>query len=387
MYAVTSSFTSLAAGKSAAWSRRLLIGTSDYSSRVLKWPSISRSWDSAVPASLTIDLSNADRTFNFFMADGTKLHASCSIDLGFAVSSEYVNMLTGTVDSVKFSGEKCTITLVDKFKQLTTRLVGNTTSPVGYTSSNYLVHDLAWYACTSHGGLSSVRSSSNVDIDYDAFGSWTAVFSTDNVRMRAQFTGQQPAEILKRIATMTQSAIWVENNRIKFARFSIAETSSATFDDAITLDASQTMDERSLVNKFYVGAAYSVSSRSYEITVNDISSESVAAYGLVERSVNESAIWYVDSASALNFAQRTVRTGKDIKPQLQFTTPLKYVFVTIGDTITVTDSHLQISDTYRVMKESTDMDAGKKSYTVDQTQFIKGFTLDVSALDSSDVLT
>jgi len=407
MYNVSSSFIYRASAHNAAWRRKFTLGTSDYSNHVMGWPAVSRSWDSISPTSVTINLSNNDRTFNFFLTDGTKLHASAAVQMGLiqdnyvvdgyvvdgyvlqsdVVSGDYIDVIAGTIDSLQFANNQCAATVIDKFKTLTTKIVGDTTSPASYTGSSYLVHDLAWYVCTSHGGLSALTSTSNPDIDYASFSSWTSVFSADNVRMKAQFTGQQPSDILKRIAAMTQSAIWIESNRVKFVRFTVAGESSLTFDDSITIDGSQVMDERSLVNKFYVGAAYDTTSRTYGITVNDSNSSSISRYGLKEKTSNEALIWYVDSGSALNLAQRMVLTGKEIFPRLQINTPLTGIHLTIGDTLTISDTHLQSSDNYRVMSETLDMENGKKSFTVDQTQFLSGFTLDVSALDSSEVLT
>lgn len=384
MYSVTSSFIYLASQKNAAWQRKFLIGSSDYSAFVMGWPSISRAWDDCAPGLVTIDLSNAGQTFNFFLADGTLLHAECSLQLGLA--GEYISLLSGTIDALRFRDGKCGMTLVDKFKKLSDRRIGDTTTPKDYTGSDYMVHDLAWYVCTSHGGLSALTSTNNLDLDYASFGSWTAVFSLDNIRMKAQFTGQTASEMLRKIAFLTQSAIWIENNKLKFVRFSVADSSAMQFDDTTVLDGEMTMDERDLVNKMYVGANYNVTSMSYPITVNDSSSSSISRYGYKERIINETFVWLADSNSALNFAQRMVISGKELVPQVVIDAPLQGVHITIGDTIAVNDPQLGVSDSYRIMQETIDMDSGKKSYVVDQSQYLLGFTLDYSALDSVDVI-
>ena len=408
MYSVSSAFVSQAALQLAPWKRKFTIGSSDYSAFVLGWPTITREWDDCAPASVTINATNAAWTFNFFINDGATLHTSCSLQIGFEYvarmfdsaffdaaffdmatsisSTEYIRLLDGTVDSARFKDEKCSITLIDKFKQLADRVIGDSTTPTNYTSSNYLVNDLAWYVCTSHAGLSALTSTNNPDIDYASFGSWTSVFSADNVRMNAQFTGQKASEILKKIALLTQSAIWIENNKLKFMRFSLTDSAQTTLGSTNTIDGTQVMDERMLVNKAYVGAGYNVTSKSYAITVSNIDSASVVRYGLKERQINEDRIWYVDSVSALNLAQRTVTTGRDLLPQLTTISPLQAIHVTIGDAIALSDEHLQLSDNYRVMSERIDMDKGTKEFTFDQTQYTSAFRLDYSALDSSDIL-
>lgn len=385
MYSVTSQFISLAASKTAIWQRKFTIGGSDYSNHVMQWPTISRAWDDCAPGLVTIDLSNADQTFNFFLSDGTLLHAACSLQLG--LSDEYITMLAGTIDALRFRDGKCSMTLVDKFKKLSDRRIGDLTTPTNYTGSDYMAHDLAWYVCTSHGGLSALTSTNNPDLDYASFGSWTAVFSLDNIRMKAQFTGQTTSEMLKKIAYLTQSAIWIENDKLKFVRFSVADSSAMSFDDTTILDGETVMDERTLVNKMYVGANYNVTSMSYAITVNDSSSSSISRYGYKESIINEMFVWLADSNSALNFAQRKVLQGKELKPQINIDAPLQGAHITIGDTIAVTDAQIAVSDTYRIMNETINMDTGRKTFGIDQSQYLLGFTLDISALDSSDVLT
>lgn len=385
MHSVTSSFIYEAAQKNALWQRKLMIGSSDYSAYVMQWPSISRAWDDCAPGLVTIDLTNAGQTFNFFLADGTKLHADCSLQLG--LNGEYISLLSGTIDALRFRDAKVSMTLVDKFKKLSDRRIGDLTTPKDYTSSDYLAHDLAWYLCTSHGGLSAITSTSNPDLDYASFGSWTAAFSADNIRMKAQFTGQTASEMLRKVAFLTQSAIWIENNKLKFVRFSIADSSAMSFDDTTVLDGEMTMDERDLVNKIYVGANYNVTSLSYPITVNDSSSSSISRYGYKERIINETFVWLADSNSALNFAQRMVLSGRELLPQVSIDAPLRGVHITIGDTIAVADPQLGIAaTTYRIMQETTNMDNGRKSYVVDGSQYFPGFTLDVSTLDSLAVL-
>lgn len=385
MLTVTSSFLSRAASKNAPWARKFLMGTSDYTSRVMSWPTVLRKWDDVVPSTVTIDLSNADKTFNFFLTDGTLLTTNCTLQMGFA--DELLSLMSGTIDAIRSKDEVISLTLINKFKKLSDRIIGDLTSPTLYTNSNYLVHDLAWYICTSHGNLSALTSTNNPDIDYASFNSWTAVFSADNVRMNARFTGNAATSMLKKIALLTQSAIWVENNKLKFVRFTAADSSSVTLNDSTTIDGTQTMDARALVNRCYVGANYNITSATYAITVSDANSSSISRYGAKERIFKEENIWYVDSASAINLAQRTVLTNREIEPRLTIESPLQAVHLTIGDTIAVIDSHVGLNANYRIMEESVNMDSGRKIYVADRSQYTPAFQLDFSSLDSLDILT
>jgi hypothetical protein len=389
LYSVSSDFQVSAAAKNAAWTRQLLIGDSDYTDAVLKWPTISKKWDGVNPQTVVIDLANEGQLFNFLMTDPTKMHSTVSLKMGFTYvgSEELLTMFSGTIDSARYSGGSCKLTLIDKFRKLADRKVGDTTSPVSYTASSYLVHDMGWYACTSLGGLSAITSTNNPDIDYQSWSSWSSVFSVDNVRVKAQLTGQTPLEMLRKLSMLTQSAIYVENDKIKFGRFTIAGSGWITLDNSKVVDAEATLDDRQLVNKQYVSAAYDTTSKSFGITVQDVSTYSVNSYGIRENLIAESFVWLTDSVSALNLAQRIITSNKDIQSRYSIKAPIHSVLSTIGDAVLFQDTMLDVSDTYRIMEETLNMDSGLKTFSVDQTQYFGAFILDVSALDSSDVLT
>lgn len=385
MYSVTSSFIYNAAQHAATPSRQLLIGTSDYSSYVLRWPSIKKSWDGVLPQTVTINLSNEDKTFNFYTADPTKMQNKVYIKLGFG--SEYIVPFAGTVDALRFTGGGVDMTLIDKFKKLSDRTIGDTSSPVLYTSSSYLVHNLAWYICTSHGGLSATVSSANTDIDYPSWNSWSSVFSADNVRMQARFTGQKPLEALHQIAILTQSAIFIENDKVKFMRFTLADSAHYTMNNDTVFDSTATLDDRDLINKALVNANYNVASDSFSILVNKVSSGSISTYGVREQLIDNNLIWLVDSASALNLAQRIVSTKQYVTNKYQAKSGLHAVMTTIGDSIVFQDTQLDVSDNFRVMGESLNIDDATKIFELDQSQFFNSFILDVTSLDGSEVLT
>lgn len=389
MYSVSSAYLVEAAKTNAAWKRRFLIGTSDYSAWVKKWPNIKREWNDIKPGTVTINLVNGDQAFNFFIQDPTKLRSDCSIQLGFDYtpsSSEYLTLFSGKVDATRYSNGDCSITLVDKFKQLADRTVGDNTSPVFYTSSSFLVHDLAWYLVTSHGGYSAVRSTSNPDIDWTSFNSWSSVFSADNTRLKAQFKGKKITEMLKRISELTQSAIWIENNRIKFFRFGIADMPATGLDDDTIADVSLTFDDRRIINRALVSANYDVTSKLFPITVANVSTSSINSYSVRESQTAYEDIWHVDSVSAINLAQRLVLSYAEPQGSLQVESSLAGIVATIGDTVTFDDGFLGLQSSYRMMSEDIDMDIGKKTFTIDETQILASFRLDFSTLDGTDVL-
>ena len=389
MYAVSSGFASTAARSNAPWRRRFTLGGSDYTSKVLKWPKIVNKWNDIKPGTMTIGLANEDRLFNFFLSSPTTLKNSGLVQLGFEYavgSEEFITLFQGQVDAVRLREGECSITLADKFKLLSDRIVGDQTTPTNYVGSSYLVHDIAWYLCTSHGGLSAIQSTSNPDIDWASFNSWSSVFSADNTRVKAQFKGGKINTMLKRVSDMTQSAIRIENNKVKFNRFTIADTIAATLNDSTVMESDLTIDERAIINRVAVSADYNTTSDSFVIKVVAATSSSINSYSLKEELFDDADIWFVDSVSALNLAQRLLTMYDEPFGQLQVKSALSGIVATVGDTISFVDSFYGLNRSYRVMEHEVELDAGTTSYKIDDSQLVVPFTLDVSLLDGTDIL-
>ena len=542
--AVSSNFQLSALRKNAVWQRSLTIGTSDYSSRVLQWPTIDKVWNNINPSTVLIDLANDDRALNFILSDTTNLQAQCTLSAGFVYpqllqysenwlaaewhavrctvasvsggflvtrtdttsagvlstsppefstalagrtfsmratlwtdssqvnsifvglgicdatgahlavntvtptqtptnysvsytfssdttsnfitvrinplgtcsgayfygnyamlengasppaqympssgivqAAELLTLFTGTIDAAQYSAGKLSLTIADKFMQLAKRTIGNSASAQAYTGSQYMVHDLAWWLCTSHGGLSSVRSTSNTDIDYTSFSSWSSLFSADNTRLQGNFTGQRITEALQKISNLTQSAIFIKGGLLTFSRFLLSAQPTYQFTDADVLDTITTLDQRNTINQEAVSAAYNVSSSTFGVVATWNNTSSIASYGLYSDVMQETVVWLVDSISATNLAQRQIQTFGVPLAELDVTAPFVALNASVGDCIGYSDTHLQIvAQAYRIMGESINMEQGTKAYKINQTQLSAVFHLDVSAMDSSDVL-
>lgn len=310
--------------------------------------------------------------------------------------SDTLTLFAGTIDAARFSDGGCSLTLIDKFKKLSDMKIGDNTSAESYTNSNWYASDFAWHLVTSHGNLSAIASTSNTDIDYGSFSSWHSQMVSDSIYVQGNFTGQTPMEGLRKIATLTQSAIYIENNKLKFNRFSITDSAQLFIDDTILTNVSATLDDRELVNKQWVSGAYDVTSKSFGVTVYDTADPSVSSYGLREELLAENLVWLVNSNSALNLAQRKVITGKEIRSKYQLTTPLNSILSTIGDAVLFRDAQLDVSSgsTFRIMQETLDMENGTKQLQIDASQYFVPFVLDIDSttgyntpLDSAAVLT
>jgi len=385
-YSVTSSFIAESRGSAPNVVRSFTFGGSDYTDHVMQWPRISRRWDEIQPKTITIKLANGDQAFNFIQADKTKLEGQAVLSMGF--DAETIELFAGTVRKVAYNNEICSLTIVDKFQQLSERIVGKSDDPVSYTSSNYLPSDLAWYAVTSYGGYSNVKSTSNVDIDYAAFETWAAVFSGDSVLMQARWTGQKVTEILKKISRQTHSAIFIKESKLTFHRFSLADTNISSLgpDQIHNMQLSFATDD--ITNRQYVALLYSVTSDYHTATIVAAVTPSVNSFGLKENLIKDDTLWYVDSASAINLAERLLLSNAAPDDHINITAGLVGLPRLIGETITVGDAFHSINQSYRILEHSIDMDKGITQFGIDRTQLFGGFILNTSSLDSTaDVLS
>lgn len=388
---VTSWFQSKIAGKNPDIIRKFMLGSSDYSQYVTKWPSFSLTWDDVRPRNLTIKFANEDRAFNMFIEDPINFVNSGSVQLGLnhpTSGDELIDMFLGTVDAVKFAGRTCDISLVDKFQALSNRVVGTQDSAADYTTSNYLPSDLAWYVCTSWAGLSAIESISNPDIDFASFQAWAAVFSGDTVITQGKFTGQKATEILKKIARITLSTITRVDNKIYFKRFSLVDSVSTVYDDSLKWNVQLEFDGADIVNKIYMAYNYSPASDYHQGTVIQANTPSVNSFGLYEQDMEDKKFWYVNSQSAANLAQRILLTNKVPFQKVSINTGAQGMLNVIGDMIQFTDSHLQLSSqTYRIMGAKYDLDQLSCQFDLTANQVNNAFILNSSSLDGSDVLS
>lgn len=388
---VTSWFIDQTANYDAEPVRKFTIGSSDYSDWVRKWPSFSRTWDQVRATNLNIELANQDKTFNFFISDKLTLTSSCSIQFGYThptSGDELVNFYNGTISKVSYKNGLCLLNVQDKFKQLSERVIGSQNSAQDYSGSDHLASDLAWYICTSHGGLDATKTTANVDIDYDSFEEWSGIFSGDNVVLTGRFTGQKCTDILRRIGRITRSAIYIANNKIRFKRFSLVDSLVTAFSKNELLDNDLEIDDSVVINRQYFMLNYDVSSRYHQQTVVVADSASVNSFGVREDIEKDTKVWYVNSQSAINAAERIILTRKTPYNNLEVSTTLKGLPLLIGDMIQVNEDLFDISaETYRIMSARYDLERGTCAFQINASQLNNAFILNTSSLDGADVLS
>lgn len=388
-YAVTSWFVEQCRERAPTLKRQFFIGASDYSSYVARWPAVSHKWDDIRPQTCVIGLSNEEQTFNFIRTDTTQLRKSCSVKAGFThptSGDELVTMFSGTMDKVSYAKAAFDITLVDKMKQLGERILGSTAAPISITASGTLPSDIAWTVVTCYGGFSSIQSTSNPDIDYAAWQVWAGVFSNDNAQMNARFEGQKCTEALRKIGRHTISSILMLGDKLTFQRFTAASSIVTSFSNNDLLDLSTGIDDQDMINRQYLFGAYNQNSQSWGITVFDTHTPSVNSYGLREEVEKDESVWYINSASGLNFVQRITNTLATPFERVTGEMPMVTLYMTVGDLIGGVEPQIGINDTYRIMQRTVNLDNGVIRSTFDKSQLKNAFTLDQSSLDGSDVL-
>ena len=387
---VSSWFVDQLRKRSSKPKRRLTLAGSDYSARVHKWPRLRRSADRVQSSKISINLANTDGGLNRYYENTFHMPGSCTIEFGYThpdSGDELIPLFTGEIHVVSYTEKFCKLPLRDRMWDFTSRVVGDSDNPVTFTS--VLVSDIAWTLCTCYGGLSSVESDANPDIDYDSFLDFAAVFSADTVLCSARYEGEKVTEALEKLAKYTDSAIWVEGDgKLYFRRFS--EPDSLDFvvvrNDQVALQID--IDGMQMVNRLYVDWNYSTDSDYWQDAVISVDSTSVNTFGLHEDRLQDETIWYVDSASALNMAQRKTSLLKAPPRRFMVSTGVIGLHRQLGETVRLVDSFYGItSDSgWRFTEMDIALDTGRVGYLLDEAATMNAFYLDVSYLDGNDCL-
>jgi len=373
--------------------RRFLLAGSDHTARVTRWPRFVRTANELKSVEATVRLANDDGALNNFWTTAITMVASAELAVGFThpnSGTEWMPLYTGELKTVAYSATECEVRLRDRLWAFTERTVGDTDNPVEIpTSGGQLVSDVAWTLCTCYGGLSAVASTSNPDIDYEAFGAWAAAFSSDTILIHTRYTGERVSEALQALAQMADSAVVVEGDgRLRFMRFEEASSLDTTLSDehyaAMVID----VDTTRMVNRQKVSFNYAPKSDYWLDTVTSVRSLSVESFGVHEALARDESVWYVDSPAAINLATRRTLLLNDPPSRFQVETGLAAAHLQIGDTVRLHNSFYNITSAqgWRLVEFECDLDGGRLTRELDGAAVMNGFYLDVSFLDGDDVL-
>lgn len=368
--------------------RSMTIGGSDFSHLVTRWPAWNVRYDRVLPVRPTVELANGDGDLNFYRTNKSALKSTVQLHMGYDVGSvtQYLTLFEGSTVDARFHDGRCTVTLEDKSKVLGEKLLGSNEAPYEYfANSGWLPSSIAWAIVTSGegnpglagAGFSNVTSSNNPDIDFESFQAWSNVFSLDTVLISARFEGQTCAELLAKIARATDSAIFMVGEKLHFHRFTTIEEPTVA-----TLGLAEGRTEMTIadmvVNRQYVHGAYDAASRTWSITVLSVASTSVDSFGDREAVERDETVWYADSVSALNFAQRKTSYHSQPKEEFEVDGTLVPMTLIVGDAVRIHDPSLGVSssETWRVLEVEIDMDDGRSRLYANGYQMLQPFVLD-----------
>ncbi len=153
--------------------RKFLIGTSDYSDYVTKWPTLKRSVEIQDIGAINVSLANMDGTFNGFYLNTYSVPNTVTFQLGF--DSEYATVFYGFIKKVDYSGDNCNITVKDRLYDFTQKRVASTNSAAIYSAT--IPSNIAWDLCTCYGGLSPFRDCASYTFAGSDYG-WTSSHGT-----------------------------------------------------------------------------------------------------------------------------------------------------------------------------------------------------------------
>jgi hypothetical protein len=302
-------------------------------------------------------------------------------------AEDTINIFNGTVRAANFSRGKVKIQAKDKFRNLSERIVGTGESPIQINSitPSWLLFTL----CSCYGGMSNVQSTNNPDIDWASVDSWDSHNGANSVNVKCDFRGMKVTEALKRLARMTRVAIYLQEDKVRVERWTIVNSTVQAIGDTDIITSGLSVNDENLTNRQWIFGDYDQTSDYFQFAVNDEDTPSQNSFGLHENTIKDQAIFYTTSVSALDTAQRIVSNESDPVDQMNITTIPSVIQMQIGESLSVTDSEIEIAGTYRIMGNKVDMDKNKISWKVDNSQMIleDPFILDTSSLGGTDVLT
>lgn len=389
-YSVSSWFVDQLQAKFTSPKRVLTLGGSDYSPRVAKWPVIRRHSSLVKSVNLTVPLANDDGGMNYFYEQVYAIPKTLTLDFGYThptSGDELITLYTGQLKNVKYSQNKLNLIVKDKFDEFVKRKVGDSDAVV--TFSHEIPSEIAWVLVTSYGQLDSTTSTSNVDINYSSFLTWAEQFSTNAVIASARYDGNKVSNAIKSLGSMMDSAIYIEGDgKLRFEKFVEPNSLDSVINENQIFDLLISVDTKRVINKHWVYWDYAQESDYWQNKVFAIDSVSVDSFGLQEEIAKDENIWFVDSISALNLAQRKVSLLKQPPKSFEVKTGVVTLHRQLGETLKIVDSFYNITSGsgWRFIEEQIDMDKGKVGYFLDEATVQNAFYLDVSTLDMDDYL-
>ena len=371
--------------------RKFLIGTSDWSNYVLKWPTIKPTINNFTGQKLTIDLSNVDKDFNDFYTYLYQIPQTCT--LSFLEGTSEYTVFTGVVYDVKYKDTKCILSLRDRLGDFSRyKAILASGEPKTVDSLNPAL--ITWQLGINYAGISDVAGSNNPDIDYDSYVAWAEVFSRDSITMDAYYDGTTINKAWADIFEQTASqAFLTAQGKIKFRSKIDVSSSDYLLDDDYIKDLELNLKMDSVITKQWVYGDYNPTSdgygtNGYGIIVNHGDTANQNSYGIFENILKSENIWYTTSANATYQAQKRIAIWKDPVKEWTLETGLNGIEIEIGQRIRFIDSFYGITsaDAWGITEKQINMETGIIKFELSSAVSLEPFILDVSYLDGFQVL-
>lgn len=323
---------------------KFTFANSDISGFVLEkgYGTIRRKTSDVVGGNTTLKVENASQTFNSLISDKTQFFKEGTYEVGFATESatnETLQLFGGVLTTAKFEDTKVSLSFEDKLSRLKDRFIGTDDDPVSFTNTEVNPADLAWWVVTSYGGMSTVKSTSNPDISYTQWFDWWTIFNDNSIVVNAHYTGEDVPEALQSMQKLLDSVVYAEgDNKLYFNRWTGAGSDTITITNSHLLNKPVTMEivGTNLTNKVRVLHGFDPTSETWTGNVTFQDSTSVNTYGLHEFVYDDETVWYANSASAFNLAERVAFRKAVPNITLKCTVPLMALNAQLGDEVAVT---------------------------------------------------
>ncbi|MCH7476143.1 MAG: hypothetical protein IIA27_15950, partial [Gemmatimonadetes bacterium] len=358
--------------------RHFLIGGSDYSESVLRWPRIQYKSETINLGTTSITLSNIERKFQFFVDSELSLTTSCELALSFThptSGEERISLYLGRPSNVGFTdgGTRLQLQLQGKTQRLTDVTVGSEVESGGedFTNSSYLPADLAWILVTSFGGMSAIQSTSNPDIDYTQWEAWRDANTVRDNRVRAYLTGQKIYQVLNDLAAMHSVEISFQAAKLRFQQiFDAFDDVPPDFPMEHVTDVKLSVDPTRLMNRVEVFINYDPAAGKFQGSFTKADSQSEARFGSRSGRFGKTSVWFDTAVDGRYLSEDLIRFRSDPIPRVFLSTPLAGgVHRQIGDAVSLTDSFFAFNrEPYRITQIGIDMERGTVGYQMEEAR-------------------
>ena len=352
--------------------RQFSFNNSIFTNRVMSFPAVTQTYKDVTADGFTVTLENASQLMNEIIENRTKFRQEGELNYGYQFNTSHIDfgcVAKGTLINADYKNSQVDLTFKNQLDRLSEiKISTDTTSQQGasFVSATFNPADLTLDILTSNSygaKLDNTASTANTDINYQSWLNWKNNLGSESIVVQAFFPYQTNyVSALQNIAEITDSAIYIESdNKINFIRnLTGVQSFSATITNSDILDISAAGDAFDMCNEYTVPISFTVASNSvtgFRQTIRFENTASVNSFGKISKEPTNNLVWYVDSGSALNLAQRIVGRRRQPEVALKVKTPIKFMQQQLGDIIFVTNDELNLNaEPFTLISKTTDIE-------------------------------